>query len=229
MNLLYIVGKRSGWDHNELRYSIRSACKWADVDSVTIAGYCPPWLRPTLHVECEDTMGTHQLNIAAKMLTACMDERTPETFLLMWDDFYIVDVPDMRWRHSGLLSEHVQRLNLSRGQSDWFRKSQEDVLQFLRTAGVPEPLNFSTHTPFAMCKAEALVTAEAALSLPIGGDLMTIHAALHEGDIVQGHDAKSLWPRIVGPYVSSGEHHESDHNFRRWLHEQFHTPSPFEL
>lgn len=229
MNLLYYIGTRSGWDHNELRYSIRSVEKWDYVDSVTVAGYCPHWLRPTLHVPMDDPTTYPHRNVAMKLKAALNDPRCPSEFVLMCDDFYMVDVPDLRWRHCGLLSDTVARLNLSRAKSDAWRIMMNDLLAFLREADIPHPLSFATHTPFYMRRKDAIITVEASLSMPIGGDLMTLHAALHDGDIVKGQDAKNLWPRIVGPYISSGEHHESDANFRRWLAEEYPEPSRYEV
>lgn len=228
MHLLYIVGKRSGWDHNELRYSIRSACKWAVVESITIAGYCPPWLKPDLHVHCDDPTTLPHRNIATKLLAALQDDRCPQTFVLMWDDLYFAGPPDLRWRHCGPLSMAVAKLNLSRAESDAWRIMMNDMLQFLRDAGIPEPLSFATHTPFYMRKEDAFVTCEASLSMKHGGDLKTLHAALHEGEVIAGPDAKGLWPRITGPYFSSGEHHETDPMFRLWMAEQYQTPSKWE-
>lgn len=225
MKIMYAVGgSLSTWGREELRYSIRSACMHLPIEEVWVVGDVPEWFvgRGIAMPDHE----YHQKSIAAKVLRA-LDEGLTGEFIHCNDDFFFLGF-DPRMRYAGLLSNHVKHMEASRRPDNWFLRSQRDVLNVCREMGIEEPLNFATHTPVLMTDEGARAAAELAMSLPIGGDMMTLYWALNDCEIVRGVDAKAT---TYGSdiYYSSAPKVEETPEFRAWLQEQFPTPSPYEL
>jgi hypothetical protein len=111
MTAVYIVGNRSAWDDNELRYSLRSVEKFAPaIDKICIVGYKPDFLNDKIkHIPYEDIYFNAARNIAEKILRYCEVHRG-ERFLLMADDYYFLkpfDVVNHKYCYRGTLHDVI--------------------------------------------------------------------------------------------------------------------------
>lgn len=86
-----------GSSHNdnwELRYSLRSMCQHFPHRDLYIIGKRPTWLQNAVHIPQMDG-ALKNLNIANKVLTACLQPGLSEDFLFKADDiFFTAPLPD---------------------------------------------------------------------------------------------------------------------------------------
>ena len=56
MDILYVIGKGSEWNNNELRFSLRSIAKYGkNIDRVFIVGYKPDFVSDEVtFIPCDD-------------------------------------------------------------------------------------------------------------------------------------------------------------------------------
>lgn len=101
MDILYVVGKRlSGWNDNELRYSLRSLTKnCAGIGRVFIVGHIPAFVdRNNPDVVCvefrDPTQNNKHFNILAAIEHVVYHTDISEHFLLSSDDHYYVQPTD---------------------------------------------------------------------------------------------------------------------------------------
>jgi hypothetical protein len=91
MDVVYILGKGSPRNDLELLFSIRSLKKhMKDMGRVYIVGERPTWIRGVGHIPCPDPYEKHWQNALYKIKKACEYEPISETFLLMNDDFFML-------------------------------------------------------------------------------------------------------------------------------------------
>lgn len=101
MDILYVVGKRlSGWDNNELRYSLRSIAKYGkNIRRVYIVGYAPPFVnRDSEEVVilpfADPTPDNKHYNIMAAIEHAVYNSDIADRFLYSSDDHYYTQPTD---------------------------------------------------------------------------------------------------------------------------------------
>jgi len=144
MDVVYILGKGSCWQNNELRYSLRSVDKFViDLERVFIVGECPKWLRNIIHIPAKDPYPQKWRNGYHKIITACEDPRVSEEFLLMNDDFFIIKpirAEEYPFYHSGSLARKQPRINRK------FLTTQENTSVYLKKHNRGN-FNFCVHRP----------------------------------------------------------------------------------
>lgn len=92
MDIVYVLGKGSVWNDNEIRFSLRSLAKNVrDIGKVFIVGERPNFLKNVIHIPCEDSCSVAWQNTYKKTLLACKDPRLSENFLHMNDDFFVIE------------------------------------------------------------------------------------------------------------------------------------------
>lgn len=92
MDAVYILGNGSKVGNEEIRYSVRSLdYHMLDLDRVFIVGANPGLLPGAIHIPFSEPHEEGWKNTYAKVLAACNDERISETFLLMNDDFFMLE------------------------------------------------------------------------------------------------------------------------------------------
>lgn len=116
MDLLYILGKGSKWENNELRYSLRSIEKHlSGVGSVYLIGEKPEWIKNVHHIPFEDKKAVcKQSNIMRKIYEGTKQSGLSSDFIFMNDDHYLLqnfDVSEMKFWYDGLMSEKFKRCN----------------------------------------------------------------------------------------------------------------------
>lgn len=96
MDILYVIGRGSDWDNNELRYSLRSIAKnGKNIDRVYIVGYKPDWVSDLVtYIPCDDPYDRAHKNILHKVLWAIDHSDIGSHFLISSDDHYYTKETD---------------------------------------------------------------------------------------------------------------------------------------
>lgn len=96
MDILYVLGKGSKWDNNELRYSLRSIEKFGrNVGNVYIVGQDPGFLSDeAIMIKIEDRHKAKHKNILTNIRTALEHTTITNDFLLSSDDHFYVKETD---------------------------------------------------------------------------------------------------------------------------------------
>ena len=137
MDLVYIC--RNG-ENEELRYSIRSAVKNLPHDKIWVVGGKPDWYTGN-YIQVNQTRSKYS-NARNNLKAICASNEISESFILMNDDFYIINkVDSVPYMYSGTLDERIQvREDLFSGNSytgllrqtlnGIFRKTKATVLDY---------------------------------------------------------------------------------------------------
>lgn len=90
IDIVYILGKGSNWQNNEIRYSLRSLEKHVtDVRNVFIVGEKPSFLNEKIiHIPFNDIYSNKARNIMAKVHRVSGDQRLTVDFMLWNDDYF---------------------------------------------------------------------------------------------------------------------------------------------
>jgi hypothetical protein len=105
IDIVYPIGSGCEWgEFEELRYSIRSACKYVQgLRNIYLVGHRPIWATDVIHLPMGDPHTQNKdANLIEKVLRACMQYGLSERFIRMSDDQYFL----RPW----LLQEHLQPL-----------------------------------------------------------------------------------------------------------------------
>lgn len=96
MDILYVLGKGSKWDNNELRYSLRSIEKFGkNVGNIYVIGSDPGFLSNNVTlVKLEDYYSAKHKNILNKICEAIVYTNIGDEFLLSSDDHFYVKETD---------------------------------------------------------------------------------------------------------------------------------------
>lgn len=92
-DIVYIVGKGSFWQNNELKFSLRSLDMYMkNYRHVVIVGELPEFVNPrsVVHIPFEDTHKNKAVNIMRKVLRACVDHQLTENITVMNDDYFLL-------------------------------------------------------------------------------------------------------------------------------------------
>lgn len=143
MHLVYIV--RPG-QNEELRYSIRSAVTNLPVQSLTIVGGAPGWVRGARHIP-GNRHRSKPMNVLDNIRLAVTDPDLPDDVVIMNDDFYIMEPCDtipVLYREP--LAQHISRVR----SRDWWAESLQRTATWLAEVRHTDPLSYELHTPFPM-------------------------------------------------------------------------------
>lgn len=114
MTIAYILGNGSKHDNLELRLSLRSVEKYLQPERVIVCGHDPGFLSKS--VEYISNIPQEKENDAAwgikeNLLALCSHPNTPDTFLLMNDDVFILQpIKEFPYYHKGELRAAMERL-----------------------------------------------------------------------------------------------------------------------
>lgn len=156
MDIVYTL--RNHYDGEELRYSLRSL-KNIPHDKVFFVGGCPRWAKNIIHIPTEQT-GTKWENSLNNIRTACKDERLSANFILMNDDFFILDriadpVEELNL-YMGTLRRQAEKLEERSNCPTNYLQGIKGTIEFLQGLGVAEPLSYEMHAPFVFNKHKVL-------------------------------------------------------------------------
>lgn len=121
--MVYVLGHGSGWENNELRYSLRSLeTHLLDIGTVYVVGQRPNWLTGVVHLPFPDSHACKERNIMLKLAYACGHPKLSQTFLHVHDDHFAlaptkaVDIPN--WA-GGQLNVLGKRVKLKKPGNNW--------------------------------------------------------------------------------------------------------------
>ena len=149
MDVVYVVGPG---ERQWLRHSLRSLVNLPH-DNVHIVGEVPGWVNrsfvnyiPTRHMTPKWRSATHNL------LTASLNTDISESFILMNDDFFVMDkIEGVPALHRGPLSEVHEEVRAKLGESPWV-EGMAETHKLLQELGVGDPLCYELHVPMVFVK-----------------------------------------------------------------------------
>lgn len=151
MDFVYLCGPIRT---DELRYSIRSVVKnFENADNVWLVGEPPAWFNgQSIIVE---QRRADNYNNARKNLTAIADsDQISDQFILMNDDFFIVDkIDSIPVYHGGLLVDRVRQYQQIAPHSSYTQMLNE-TYYWLVHHGIKDPLDYELHVPMVMSKSK---------------------------------------------------------------------------
>lgn len=128
----------------ELKYAIRSACKYHDA-SVYVVGDCPTWYKGP-HIPFENTPGP---DVTLRLMKG-LEALDCEEVLVMHDDMYLLEPYEPCHYHSGTLKDRVVRM------------AEHRKAKFQRVLEVyPDGLNYSLHQPLIANRQELIEAIQA--------------------------------------------------------------------
>jgi hypothetical protein len=147
MNLVYILGKGSKWNDNELKYSLRSvAMHGRNVSKVFIVGECPEWLQNVTHIPADDPHTVKADNAWHKVAAFCKQTSLP--FVLMNDDFFLLKETDfdaLPMYTDGSIEELLARYK----RVSVYKQCLQNTLVVLQKAKKPTR-NYALHVPITI-------------------------------------------------------------------------------
>ena len=169
VDVVYVV--REGDANEELRYSLRSL-RNLDHDRVFIAGYTPDWVRGAVSIDV-DQPGTKWANSTRNLKAACSDPRVGDEFVLMNDDFFVLEpvgrVPLYdRGPLDDVMNEYSTRVRNNRHR----RRYYDGIIstsQLLQRRGYKQRLlkSYELHVPMPVQKDLMLYVIEQGEKLPV--------------------------------------------------------------
>ena len=147
MNFVYIC---RGGENEELRYSLRSVVNSFPDSSVWVVGGIPKWYSGN-KISIEQNAG--KWANAINNLNAIIESSDiPEEFVLMNDDFFIINkVDSIKHYHEGLLLDKIEKYNELKMDPNYVKKLGHTYAR-LQRMGVENPISYETHTPMTMLK-----------------------------------------------------------------------------
>jgi hypothetical protein len=220
MILVYLV--RRGEVNNELRHSLRSLVNLPH-DRVVFVGHQPKWVDGVEHIPGNRSK-SKWFNVFDNLRLAC-EHLDVDEFVVMNDDFYVMEPATVPAWHRCLLAEHIDMLS----PGAW-RGSLESSRHWLLSQGFDQPLSYELHVPVAMDRRKLADVLERTAHLPVLPQWRTIYGNFWQVPTVQQEDCKVQGSRTMvrtGPFLSS-----DDLSFRRpfgrTVREAFPDPSPYE-
>lgn len=146
MDILYVIGRGSSWENNELRYSLRSLEKYGiNVGRVFIAGYCPDFINQNIvqWIACPDEYEYKHKNILRCIEMAVAQSDIADDFLYSSDDHFYIKPTDFDAYpifRKGVLPAHITPEDTPQS----YNTSLVSTYKLLKAAGMPTH-NFSWH------------------------------------------------------------------------------------
>jgi hypothetical protein len=147
MDFVYIC--KDG-DNEELRYSIRSVMASFPDAKVWVVGGKPSWYSGNF-IFIQQRSAKY-INAVNNLKAICSSEEISEEFVLMNDDFYIVEkINSVETFHGGLLLDKINTYKKITQQSGYIFKL-EKTFDKLRDLRMTSPLDYELHVPMVMEK-----------------------------------------------------------------------------
>jgi hypothetical protein len=154
VDLVYVLGKGSRWQDNELRFSLRSVSKnLSNVGQIFIVGQIPDFVKNCVHVPCADIFDpaiNADGNMTHKLLTVCNRKDLSENFLFMNDDFIInqpVAANEIKWLHKGDMANQPPSYWITQ----FYRHRLKRTFDELKARGMTT-IQYDYHAPMLMNK-----------------------------------------------------------------------------
>lgn len=231
-DLLYILGKGSMWDDNELRYSLRSVEKyWEGGGRVFVVGHKPKWIRNVRHIPAEDRYDSPVKNTIAKLREACRSDELRERFILMNDDFiFLKPINGTKPATCGLLSDKVKEHSTKDGA---YYRANAETLQLIKMTGIAEPKNFEIHVPMEFEKAKLMEITNRITWTETPYSIRSIYGNIYIKKSIELEDVKVYRPADIKDaekrfMISTSTRLVLHPKFRNWIAKKFPKASRYE-
>jgi len=185
MDIVYVLGRGSQWNNEEIRLSLRSICKFTKHDNVYIIGEKPYFAQNIIHVPVKD-FNKKEYSIYNKIRVACCIPELSEEFLFMNDDHFFVkkvDIDNYPFYHQDDLNVEIQKRLRSP-----YRTEIEKTYAYLKDK-VKAPKYYDIHTPIRYNKHDF---PEIMINTPIAEQEMVIKSLYANMKGVQGTFRKDI-------------------------------------
>jgi hypothetical protein len=147
MDLVYIC--RDG-ENEEIRYSIRSAVNNLPHDKIWVVGGKPDWYTGN-YIKVDQGRAKYT-NARNSLKAICDSEEISESFILMNDDFYIINkVESVPYMYAGTLDDKIkQREDIFNGNT--YTTLLRNTLGYLSRKKINVALDYELHVPMVMEK-----------------------------------------------------------------------------
>lgn len=147
MDFVYIC--KDG-ENEELRYSLRSVTASFPDARVWIVGGKPPWyIGDYIFVPQQSAKYINAIN---NLKAICASEQISEQFILMNDDFFIIEkINSIENFHGGLLLDKINLYKKITSKSGYIIKL-EQTFNKITDLGIPDALDYELHVPMIMEK-----------------------------------------------------------------------------
>lgn len=197
------------------------------MERVWIVGHRPGWLRDVIHVPHEPLRGK-LVTITDALRAACRHPELPERFLLVDDDFFVLQpmetVPVL---HRGTLAEWTRS---GRNVSAYGTNARR-ARQLLESWGITEPLSYELHIPLVMARDATLEASERA-GTAAAGMLRSLYGNLAGIGGTEVPDVKirdlTQVADIDWRFVSTGDMAFARGRVGEQIRDRFTEPSPWE-
>lgn len=224
MDCVYIC--RPG-DNEELRYSIRSVVQNLPHKDIWVIGYKPKWYIGNF-ISVENTTTKFE-NIRLALKTAAEDQRISNDFILMNDDFFIINpVKTVVPLHGGLLIDKINRYRDILGPNRYVT-ILENTYKFLIKSKIENPLDYDIHTPMPMNKNNVLkIINRKHFPRSLYGNIFNIGGELIKDVKVYPKD-NLMWQEIdINSSYLSAQDDSFDIIYNEKLKQMFNKPSKYE-
>ena len=152
IDIVYVLGKGSGWRNNEIRFSLRSVDKnLKGIRKIWIVGEKPEFIKNVTHIPFPDELiNNADGNIIRKVLRVCQEKTLTDNFLFINDDHLVLkpvlanDIPPYHKGNMETFKKDFFEANFWRGRL-WRTKN------ILQQKGYPV-LHFDCHMPIVINK-----------------------------------------------------------------------------
>ncbi len=149
IDIVYVLGVRSKFDNNEIRYSLRSIEKHLkSFGNVYIIGQLPDFLKDVRHIFLDDDHWCKETNIYNKVLRACQENSISDQFLFFNDDHFLnrdYTASEFPFYYRGDIGTLVKKLEIKRPNNKYSRCCKR-TWRVLRALNLPTKM-FDVHTP----------------------------------------------------------------------------------
>lgn len=237
IDVVYILGNESKWQDKEILYSIRSvAANVHDLRKIFLVGKRPYFLNDkVIEIPYDDIYHNKARNIMAKIHRAASDHRITNNFLLLNDDYFILQPIKGAEYPYYYKSDLKESMEINRHNLEYFGHLQA-TYQVLKDIGRPTK-NFDCHYPIVYNKAKfRKVCSEYNWRVPAGYVMRSIYCNTLgiEGEMrkdckVNHPHTKSSWERLnEGMECLSIGDKSCNTSFENYLYSLFPAPSTYE-
>lgn len=137
-------------ENEELKYSIRSVINSFPDATIWVAGGKPDWyVGNYIKVDQDRTSHVNQL---ANFIAVCNSEEIANNFILMNDDFFIINkINKIEYFNGGLLQDKIDLYQDLVGDNSYVRRLMQTISR-LHKYKIDSPIDYELHVPFPVEK-----------------------------------------------------------------------------
>ncbi len=136
--------------NEELKYSIRSVVESFPESNIWVVGGKPDWYTGN-YIQVNQVHIKYK-NAVENLKMACSSPQISDKFILMNDDFYIIEkINNIDTFHGGYLLNKINLYQKLNGNSNYTRKLSATYKK-LKGMGINDPLDYELHVPMIMEK-----------------------------------------------------------------------------